>query len=88
MDRNDDTVFTINSNGHKLQQGVQKVWSCTIGKYGWYDYSDDLYECIGDSQVSVMTSQGDNHLCDKINSVKKIKTSLDAEFDSLLSDVF
>ena len=32
------------------------------------DYSDDLYECVGDLFVFVMASQGDNNMCDHINT--------------------
>ena len=29
-----------------------------------YDYSDDLFKCLGDTYISVMTSQGDTGMCD------------------------
>ena len=47
---------------------MHKVWIGTIGKDARSDYSDDLYECIGDLYVSVMTSQGDMNLCAHINT--------------------
>ena len=68
MDINDDTVCTINSNGYKGQQGVQKVQTGTIGKDDRDNYSDDLYGCFGDLYVSVMMSQSDNNLCDQIKT--------------------
>ena len=33
-----------------------------------YDYSDELYEWLGDTYVSVITPQGDINLCAKINT--------------------
>ena len=38
-----------------------------IGKDDRSDYSDDLHECIGDSHVSVMTSECDTNLFAQIN---------------------
>ena len=68
MNINDDMVCTINSNGQELRQIVYALWTSTIGKDVRSDYSDDLHECIGDSHVSVMTSQCDTNLCAQINT--------------------
>ena len=33
-----------------------------------YDYSYDMYKCLGDAYIYVMTSQGDTNLCDCITT--------------------
>ena len=45
---------------------MHALWTDTIGKVDQSGYSNDLYECISDSHVYVMTSQGDKNLCDHI----------------------
>ena len=37
-------------------------------KYDQFVYSYDLYKCLGELYVSVMTSQGDANLCAEINT--------------------
>ena len=69
---NDGTVFTIDSNGNKWWQGVQKFWTDTIGKYDRSNYSYELYNCIGESYVYVMTSQSDTNMCAHINTLKSV----------------
>ena len=43
----------------------------SLGRYNWMDdryyQSNDLYKCLGDAYVSLMTSQGDTDLGDHIN---------------------
>ena len=36
----------------------------------WYYEYDDLYACLDDRYVFLMTSQGDTDLCDQINMLK------------------
>ena len=33
-----------------------------------YNYSDELYNCLGETYISVMTSYGDTDLCANINT--------------------
>ena len=37
-------------------------------KDDWFVCCNDLYECLGDSYVSVMTSYGDTNMCAIINT--------------------
>ena len=44
-----------------------------LGWYDWmddrYDYSDELFKCLGDTYISVMTPQGDTGLCAHSNTL-------------------
>ena len=48
----------------------------SLDRYNWmddrYDYSYDMYECLGDTYIYVMTSHDDTNLCDRINTPSHI----------------
>ena len=56
-------------NGHKWRQDVKTVWTGTIPKNEWSDYSNDQYKFFGDLHISMMTSQGDTNECAQITTI-------------------